>query len=97
MVVEPTDRNGLSSAWRLMVDKAVATHAGPMSKLVATRKFELLKNVCHVVFHCIRAHALKSRDFRIGESVPHSFSDAPFRRRQEVVITGPTAETFCCH
>jgi hypothetical protein len=34
---------------------------------------------------------------RIGEPVPHSFSHAPFRRRQEVVVTGPTAGLFWWH
>jgi len=50
-----------------------------------------------VVFHGIRGHALKSGDFRIAEPVPHSFSYAPFRRRQEVVITGAAAALFWGH
>ena len=82
----------------LLFEKAaVATHAGPVPKLVPTRELEFLQYVCDVVFHRIRTHTLPARYFRIGEPVPHSLSHAPFRRGQEIVITRPTAGLICWH
>ena len=56
-----------------------------------------MQYVCDVVFHRIRAHALKSRHFRIGESMPYRFCHAPFRRCKQIVIPRSTAGLFCWH
>jgi hypothetical protein len=81
----------------LLKKAAVATYAGPLPKLAPTGELEFLQYVGDVVFHCIRAHALTSRNFTIREAVSHRLSHAPFPWGQEIVITRPTAGLICWH